>query len=214
MDILSLYAEALTQFWFIIPLFIVIQLFKSRWFKGIFGEFLVNRLLSKLPAEDYTIIKDVTLPTADGTTQIDHIIISRYGIFVVETKNMKGWIFGSATQAQWTQKIYRHTSKFQNPIHQNYKHIKTLEAALGCPTELLHSVIVFVGDSEFKTDMPDNVIEARQCLDYIRRFQQPVLNTQETRSLTQIIEAIKLKPGIATDLAHRQHVKEMFKVSE
>jgi len=46
----------------------------------------------------YHLIKNVTLPTEDGTTQIDHILISEFGVFVVETKNMKGWTFGSATQ--------------------------------------------------------------------------------------------------------------------
>ncbi|MGR5279715.1 nuclease-related domain-containing protein, partial [Vibrio rotiferianus] len=91
----------------------------------------------------------------------DHIVVSKYGIFVVETKNMKGWIFGSARQRQWTQKIYRHSSKFQNPLHQNYKHIKALETLLGCSEEHLHSVIVFIGDSTFKTEMPPNVTYAR-----------------------------------------------------
>ncbi|EIA1300435.1 NERD domain-containing protein, partial [Vibrio vulnificus] len=125
MDIFEILIGALTQVWYIIPLLIVVSIFKSRWFKGVFGEFLVNKLLSQLPDSDYTLVRNVTLPTDDGTTQIDHIVVSRFGIFVVETKNMKGWIFGSKSQKQWTQKVYRHSSKFQNPLHQNYKHVKT-----------------------------------------------------------------------------------------
>jgi len=67
--------------------------------KGVLGEFKVN-LATKLFLDKriYTLLKNVTLPTADGTTQIDHVIVSRYGVFVIETKNMKGWIFGSAQQ--------------------------------------------------------------------------------------------------------------------
>ncbi|WP_462270725.1 nuclease-related domain-containing protein [Desulfobacter sp.] len=60
----------------------------------------------------------VTL-TTDGTTPIDPIIISKYEIFVVETKNMKGWIFGQPKQKMWTQKIFKHSSKFKNPLHLN-----------------------------------------------------------------------------------------------
>jgi len=45
-----------------------------------------------LPKEQYTVLHNITLPTDDGTTQIDHIVVSRFGVFVVETKNMKGWI--------------------------------------------------------------------------------------------------------------------------
>lgn len=201
--------KLLMQNWFVIPLLLLITAIKSRWFKGIFGEFIVNRLLAKLPQDDYMAIKGVTLPTENGTTQIDHIVVSKYGVFVVETKNMKGWIYGSAKQKQWTQKIYRHSSKFQNPLHQNYKHVKTLQPLLNCPVEHIHSVIVFTGDSTFKTDMPKNVTYARQCLDYIRSFNEPVLNESEAIKIIQVIEKIKLKPGIITDLAHRQHVKEI-----
>ncbi|KFK48028.1 nuclease, partial [Vibrio vulnificus] len=153
----GLLSEALAQVWYLIPLLFVISLFKSRWFKGVFGEFLVNKLLSQLPTSDYTLVKDVTLPTEDGTTQIDHIVVSKFGVFVIETKNMKGWIFGSKEQKQWTQKIYRHSSKFQNPLHQNYKHVKTLESLLNIDSSKTHSVIVFIGDSTVKTDMPENV---------------------------------------------------------
>jgi ribosomal protein L37AE/L43A len=192
-----------------VPLLLIVSVFKSRWLKGVFGEFLVNRLLSKLPESDYTLIKDVTLPTNDGTTQVDHIVVSRYGIFVVETKNMKGWIFGSVRQKQWTQKIYRHSSKFQNPLHQNYKHIKALETLLGCSEEHLHSVIVFIGDSTFKTEMPPNVTYARGSIRYIQQFNDVVFSDNDYARLTESINRLKLKRGVITDLKHRKHVKEV-----
>ena len=199
----------LVQVWYLVPLLLIVSVFKSRWLKGVFGEFLVNRLLSKLPESDYTLIKDVTLPTSDGTTQVDHIVVSKYGIFVVETKNMKGWIFGSARQKQWTQKIYRHSSKFQNPLHQNYKHIKALETLLGCSEEHLHSVIVFIGDSTFKTEMPPNVTYARGSIRYIQQFNDVVFSDNDYARLTESINRLKLKRGVITDLKHRKHVKEV-----
>ena len=199
----------LAQVWYLVPLLLIVSVFKSRWLKGVFGEFLVNRLLSKLPESDYTLIKDVTLPTNDGTTQVDHIVVSRYGIFVVETKNMKGWIFGSARQKQWTQKIYRHSSKFQNPLHQNYKHIKALETLLGCSEEHLHSVIVFIGDSTFKTEMLPNITYARGSIRYIQQFNDVVFSDNDYARLTESINRLKLKRGVITDLKHRKHVKEV-----
>lgn len=210
MNIFEAFLNVLAQVWYLVPLLLIVSVFKSRWLKGVFGEFLVNRLLSKLPESDYTLIKDVTLPTNDGTTQVDHIVVSRYGIFVVETKNMKGWIFGSARQKQWTQKIYRHSSKFQNPLHQNYKHIKALETLLGCSEEHLHSVIVFIGDSTFKTEMPPNVTYARGSIRYIQQFNDVVFSDKDYARLTESINQIKLKRGIITDLKHRKHVKEVF----
>ncbi|NNN49705.1 nuclease, partial [Vibrio sp. 2-2(8)] len=58
MDILGLLSGALAQVWYIIPLLLFVSIFKSRWFKGMFGEFLVNRLLSQLPESDYTLVQD------------------------------------------------------------------------------------------------------------------------------------------------------------
>ncbi|HIF6199601.1 TPA: NERD domain-containing protein [Vibrio parahaemolyticus] len=209
MNIFEAFLNVLAQVWYLVPLLLIVSVFKSRWLKGVFGEFLVNRLLSKLPESDYTLIKDVTLPTNDGTTQVDHIVVSRYGIFVVETKNMKGWIFGSARQKQWTQKIYRHSSKFQNPLHQNYKHIKALETLLGCSEEHLHSVIVFIGDSTFKNEMPPNVTYARGSIRYIQQFNDVVFSDNDYARLTESINRLKLKRGVITDLKHRKHVKEV-----
>ncbi|ELV8589468.1 TPA: nuclease [Vibrio vulnificus] len=209
MNIFEAFLNVLAQVWYLVPLLLTVSVFKSRWLKGVFGEFLVNRLLSKLPESDYTLIKDVTLPTSDGTTQVDHIVVSKYGVFVVETKNMKGWIFGSARQKQWTQKIYRHSSKFQNPLHQNYKHIKALETLLGCSEEHLHSVIVFIGDSTFKTEMPPNVTYARGSIRYIQQFNEVVFSDKDYARLTESINQIKLKRGVITDLKHRKHVKEV-----
>ncbi len=104
---------------------------KTSWFKGAVGEFIVNLKIRRyLDKKKYHLIKNVTLPTDTGSTQIDHIIVSEYGVFVIETKNMKGWIYGSYNQKTWTQKIYKYSNKFQNPLHQNYKHIKTLNSLL------------------------------------------------------------------------------------
>ena len=133
--------EILKVWWWLVPVMLVFGVFKSPWFKGALGETFV-RLIAKfrLPADTYHPIHNVTLPTADGSTQIDHIFVSRFGIFVVETKNMKGWIFGGESQAQWTQKIFRKSFKFQNPLRQNYKHTKTLESALEISPDFIHSV--------------------------------------------------------------------------
>lgn len=123
----SIILSSLLQIWWIFGLVLVVLFFKSPFGKGLLGEAFVNAILYfGLDKEEYRLIKDVTLYTEDGTTQIDHIIVSVYGVFVVETKNMKGWIFGGEHQSSWTQSIYKHKMKFQNPLHQNYKHTKTI----------------------------------------------------------------------------------------
>jgi predicted RNA-binding Zn-ribbon protein involved in translation (DUF1610 family) len=154
------------------------------------------------------------LPTEDGSTQIDHIIVSEYGVFVVETKNMKGWIFGSPNQKTWTQKIYKHSSKFQNPLHQNYKHVKTLESLLGLNDQQIHSVVVFVGDSTFKTDMPENVTYGKGYIRFIKSKTQPVLTDFEVKEITGKIETGRLTPSYKTNREHVKHVKNIVAEKE
>ena len=87
---------------------------------------VAGRLRDGLP-EEYRILNDTYLPLPDGTTtQIDHIVICQYGIFVVETKTYSGWIFGNENSAKWTQTIYHCKHSFQNPIRQNYRRICAL----------------------------------------------------------------------------------------
>jgi len=193
--------------WYFIPLFIILAVFKSPWFKGILGEFVVNIFAKwKLDKDVYHLFKNVTLPTEDGTTQIDHIIVSVFGVFVVETKNLKGWIFGSPHQKMWTQQIYKHKNQFQNPLHQNYKHSKTLQSLLNLEDNQLHSIVVFIGDSTFKTDMPDNVTYGMGYIRYILSKTDKVLNPRQVLDITQVIEAGRLARSFKT---HREHVRHV-----
>jgi restriction system protein len=132
MDFTTITAQIWGTLGWFIPLMLLIGLLKSPWAKGQIGELLVRLFAHwQLDKQTYRRLHNVTLNTPDGTTQIDHVFLSPYGIFVLETKNMSGWIFGSEKQAQWTQKLYKRTFKFQNPLRQNYKHLKALEATLG-----------------------------------------------------------------------------------
>jgi len=211
MDFTPIIINALSVYWYFLPLFLLLVVLKSAWFKGVLGEFFVNFLLKTfLPKDQYTLIKNVTLPTDDGTTQIDHIVVSKFGVFVIETKNMKGWIFGNAKQKQWTQKIFKYSGKFQNPLHQNYKHTQTLGSCLAIPSEHIYSVIVFVGDSTFKTKMPENVTYARGCVEYIKMKQAIQFSTEQVSDIVAAIETGRLTRGLKTNLAHKQHVKTII----
>ncbi len=210
MDFTPLMSQILGLLWYLIPLAILATVLKSPWFKGKVGEFIVN-LSAKflLDKQKYHLIKNVTLPTEDGSTQIDHLIVSQYGVFVVETKNMKGWIFGESHQKTWTQKIYKHSTKFQNPLHQNYKHVKTLGSLLALDDHQMHSVVVFVGDSTFKTKMPENVTYGGGYIKFIKSKKQAVLTESEVKEITSKIESSRLTPSFKTNREHVKHVKNI-----
>jgi restriction system protein len=109
----------------------------------------------------------------------------------------------------WTQKIYRHSNKFQNPLHQNYKHIETLKSALGLNDQQIHSVVVFIGDSKFKTEMPDNVTYGGGYLRYIKSKTQPIFSFEEVNQLVEKIRVGRLTPSFKTNREHVKHVKNI-----
>jgi len=201
----------LLQLWYLIPIVLIIAFFRTSTGKGIIGEFLVNISAKlKLDKNQYHLIKNVTLPTEYGTTQIDHIIVSEYGIFVVETKNMKGWIFGNEKQKLWTQKIYKYTNKFQNPLHQNYKHVKTIQSALDIEEDKIFSVIVFTGDSTFKTEMPNNVKHGISYIDYIKSKTHRIIPKEKVKEIISSIESGRLSRTFKTNRDHVKHVKNII----
>ena len=133
----------------VVVLWVVQALLKSARpaIRGNIGEAVVSGRLGSLPNDVYKVINNVMLPTVDGaTTQIDHVVVSRYGIFVVETKDYGGWIFGGENQRQWTQSFRTRWGadkyRFQNPIRQNWRHIYTMSDLLKMPRRYFFRLFV------------------------------------------------------------------------
>lgn len=125
------------------------------------GERLVGRELMRR-YRDWILINDVMLPSGQGTTQIDHILVSPSAVFLIETKEMSGWVFGKPGQKQWAQlfKAGRRSRnagikskkfKFYNPLLQNEGHAKALVRRGIVDRWLLRPVVAFVGDAHLKT---------------------------------------------------------------
>lgn len=167
-----------------------------------------------LDEKQYHLIDNITLQTRYGTTQIDHVIVSVYGIFVIETKNMKGWIFGKSNQSKWTQVIYRRSYKFQNPLHQNYRHVKILKSILGLTAHQMYSVIVFVGNNEFKTRMPENVMHGADYIDFINSKKRKVLTEAQVSKIIEKIETVRMPQSRETDRRHAKYVRNVIEEKE
>jgi restriction system protein len=134
------------------------------------------------------------------------VVVSPFGIFVIETKNYRGWIFGSEKQRQWTQQIYRSKHKFQNPLHQNKLHVKALMQFLNLPEDHFHSVVLFIGNTEFKTDMPDNVLNGG-LIRWIKNHAEPrIVTSTVDQAVSQLSE---LDRTINRRTASREHLKAL-----
>ncbi len=179
-------------------------------FKGWLGEKVATAgMWARLDYRIYRRVDNVIVNSSNGTTQIDHVLVSIYGIFIIETKNMKGWIYGDPKSAKWTQVIFRKKSQFQNPLRQNYRHTKCLAEYLNLDDEVFVPIVFFVGESKFKTDMPTNVLD-RGLSDYIKKFNKRTFNPQQVEYLEARLRALKQDKSL-TKRAHLDSLRARHK---
>lgn len=180
--------------------------------KGARGERRVENSITKhFDGTEYKIVTDITLPTDRGTTQIDHVVLCRYGIFVIETKNMSGWIFGDETKSDWTQTHYGRKTKIRNPIHQNYGHINAVQKLLDVKEHLIHGIVAFVGEAEPKTNMPSMVVwDTASLVRKIKAYRVPVFTEKQLDRMMRVLS----DPKIVTTREKRQaHIANVNKIA-
>jgi len=90
-----------------IILSIISLILSSNKMKGVLGEYRVSRRLNKLASRyEGKVFNDVIIPGDNNrTSQIDHILITPYGVYVIETKNVAGKIYGKEDDQYWTQSL-------------------------------------------------------------------------------------------------------------
>jgi hypothetical protein len=176
------------------------------------GESLVSReIQAKFGSSDYHLLNHITLKLHDGTTQVDHILVSRFGVFVIETKDYKGWIFANAQHAQWTQVLFQARFRFQNPLVQNQLHLKALQELLDfLPSDAFQSLVVFAGEAEFKTDKPKGVFSIPELLDHLRGCNEEVMTTNRMQFCVGRLETARLAVTSQTDLDHVSYLRQRY----
>jgi hypothetical protein len=142
---------------------------------------LVVMMAKNLDSDKYFIFNNITLPSSHTiTSQIDHVIVSQFGIFVIESKDYSGWIFANENRKKWTA-CYKGGRKyhFQNPIFQNFAHISALKEQLPFLQKSFFSVIVFSEFCKFKTGRIPNVIHDHELINHIKSKERIWLREEE-----------------------------------
>ncbi|MES2826685.1 MAG: NERD domain-containing protein [Bacteroidota bacterium] len=180
----------------------------SRRIKGAIGEQTVSWRLSLLPKSKYKVVNNLVLKVGDKTVQIDHLIISNYGVFVIETKNLKGWIFGYENYEFWTQVIFKRKERFYNPIRQNLGHIKALKSTLNEFHGVKYvSIIAFCGKCTLKVETDTKIVYSDQLIKTIKRYSEVQLSDTEKDA---IFERITLR-NISRSYNRDTHIKDIKK---
>ena len=138
------------------------------------------------------------------STQIDHIVVSPYVVFVIETKGYKGWILGGENAEYWTQIIYKRKSTFYNPIHQNDGHIRFLKFLLKDLGNIpFVPIVVFNDEADLKANVNNHIVINRYYLkDAILQYKETAIS-QEFK--TTIISHIETSSRTQEKGAIREH---------
>ena len=176
------------------------------------GEAAVRKVLTNhCRVSTAHVLNNITLKHGDGTTQIDHILITQNGIIVIETKHYSGWLFANEKQKQWTQVIFKMKTKFQNPIFQNKKHVQAVQKLLDfVPKEQIQSLIVFTGDAEFKTEIPQGVIKLSQLESYADSIRFGPFTENRVQFCVGRLECKRFELTEKTDVEHQKYLERRF----
>ena len=159
--------------------------------RGQYGENKVRKVLRGL-GNEYTVFNDIRLPAPRGkSTQIDHLVVSPYGVTVIETKNWsKAWLFCGPADRHWTllRTYGRKKTQAPNPFKQNEWHLKAVLRATDLKREHLKNMVVLASNNcKLKTAQPEGLFYADELNGYFRRQREEVLSDEE---IEQVIRQI------------------------
>ncbi len=160
--------------------------------RGREGEkFVAKELYKLLDSNYYRILNNLLLPSTGNlnTAQIDHVIVSNFGIFCLETKAYAGWIFGNIKQKYWTQVIFHNKERFYNPFYQNYAHIKALEKVIG-RSQLkspIISLVIFTDADKLKISGTDAAGFTFEIIRKIKNYSIPIYTDTERDAIYNLL---------------------------
>ncbi|MEO5950625.1 MAG: nuclease-related domain-containing protein [Candidatus Saccharimonadales bacterium] len=174
---------------------------KISYFADIDERYVELQLTKSFPAGDYAVLNDILLPYDGriGSSQIDHIVVSLYGIFCIETKSHLGWIYASKVRKLFTQVLFKSRFNIQpNPVEQNNAHIKALLAVLGSKVKSpIVNVVVFPSAGKFFIDGYDNIGSMNDLINTITGYDQKVYRYSEAKTIIETISKCNMKHAAA-----------------
>lgn len=176
---------------------------------GWWGEKKVSTLLSMLRIDYYTVYNNVLVQIDGKSSQIDHVIVSPFGVFVIETKNYKGWIYGSLNSDYWTQNIWGHKERLYNPVLQNKGHIAALKKVLPVYHEnQFISIVVFSSKATLKSHLPKecNVLTTWNLISRIHSYTNEILSIDQVAELEHKVDMLTVF-GKEEKVSHLQYAK-------
>ncbi|SIR00856.1 nuclease-related domain-containing protein [Aquipseudomonas alcaligenes] len=209
-DFLWTYTPAVAVM-FILGAIAHIRLLEYPKYRGWWGEYKVNFMLRLCLKSEYRVFANALYrgQHEGETTQVDHIVVSRYGVFVLETKSFKGRIVVDPMKPEtWLQIVGRRKYEIRNPIYQNHAHARAVSRVLGVHGQKIHNYAVMAGTATFEGPMPERVYGIWQTVRKIQSYRTPVFSRGHVVSICSTLERRRIKGGY---WAAQRHVERLRK---
>lgn len=173
------------------------------------GELAMARRLRRLSRFRYFKLHDLMINNGTMDAQIDHIVVSRYAIFVIETKDYGGSIVGSEWDQNWTQHFKRSQYSFHNPIRQNYGHAKAVEALLGDYNLPIVPIVAFSKRAKLNVETRDNhVVYIEEVNRIVRKYRKKKISRRDAKKIYKLLK----KKNINNFFTRRRHIRRINKM--
>lgn len=175
--------------------------------KGTIGEQKVAKVLFELDTDYYVVFNNLLFDVNGSTVQIDHVVVSIYGIFVIETKNYKGVISGAEDDEDWQYSIYGNKYTFRNPILQNQAHIGAIKYVLKKSELPILPIVAFVGDCTFNLSVRNYpIVTLDDLYECVAQYNGVCLCAEDAKFIAERLWAANISSPEA-EAKHKEEVK-------
>lgn len=170
---------------------------------GWFGELWTKQALLLLPRNKYKVLHNIMIEINGRTHQIDHIVVSENGIFVIETKQYNGYITGNKYDEKWVRHCKHKKYYYENPIRQNYGHVLAVCDLLHLKEDKVFNIVCIPSNAKLK--IKDNGETQRNftIVGKIISYNEHLID-----NVDEIVNTIE-KNNIKDRKRRKQHIKDI-----
>ena len=187
----------------IVMILTIIVLIFGKKIIGAAGEHWTKEVLNKLPKDKYIVLNNVFIKSNYGTHQIDHVVVSPFGIFSIETKQYNGYIIGNKYDKKWIRYAGNKKYYYENPIRQNYGHVKALSELLNIDDSKIFNIVCIPSTAKLNIEHDGELTRYDTLLDRIISYKEVIIP-----NVNEIVEIIN-QNNIIDDNVRKEHIKNI-----
>ena len=179
----------------IVIVLIILKLFSMiyhRFYPELFTRVNIRKILNGyLYKKHYQLVENIDIICTNGQQLvIKQLLVSRYGLFIIDTYHYRGIIYGSDHQVKWLSQSKMSSTKFINPSMERQPTSDLLASYLHLPNQVSDVINIFTGNSQLLSPPPKNCCNVGGLINIIDQHKNVLINPA---LLPDIVTVLTLK---------------------